>query len=623
MDKKLITGLILAGGRGSRMGNVDKGLQPFRGKPMAQHAIERLLPQVGSVMVNANRNIESWLELAAPVWQDETPGFAGPLAGLEAGLRHCVTPWLLAVPCDSPFLPPDLAERLGAAVEEHDADLAFAVTQEPGMRPQPHPVFCLVKASRLPVLSQYLAEGGRRMDGWYKDLKAVEVPFEDADAFRNINTIEELQGFDDTLPLSLAKVTSCLSGYDPDALPVRDAQRIIREFVQPVRAVEKVALRAALGRVLALDVISPIDVPAHDNSAMDGFALRGEDLRGDAPVTLRVIGTTYAGNASGLVPAAGECVRIMTGGVMPEGCDSVVPQEFVTQEGETITLPAGVIRAGDNRRFAGEDLKAGSAALKAGRVVRPPDLGMMASLGIAEVAVQRRLRVAFFSTGDELRSVGESLDEGCVYDSNRYTIYGMLQRLGCDLIDMGVVRDDPQALEDALRSACENADAIITSGGVSVGAADYTKQIMAKLGDVTFWKIGMRPGRPLAFGRVNSNGRSAFLFGLPGNPVAVMVSFYFFAREALLRMMGAEAPLPLLRARSSGAIRKKPGRTEYQRGILGRGADGHPEVRITGSQGSGILRSMSEANCMVVLHDEQGNVAAGDMVDVLVFEGLM
>jgi molybdopterin molybdotransferase len=590
---------------------------------MAQHAIERLVPQVGSVMVNANRNLESWLELAAPVWADETPGFAGPLAGLEAGLIHCATPWLLAVPCDSPFLPHDLAARLSAAVEEQDADLAFAVTREAGMRPQPHPVFCLVKASRLPVLSQYLAEGGRRMDGWYKDLKAVEVLFEDADAFRNINTLDELQGLDNTLPPSLSQVVSCLSGYDPDALPVRDAQRIIREFVQPVRAVEKVALRAALGRVLAEDIISPINVPAHDNSAMDGFALRGEDLRSDAPVTLRVIGTTYAGNASGLVPASGECVRIMTGGVMPEGCDSVVPQEFVTQEGDSISLPAGVIRAGDNRRFAGEDLKAGSPALKAGRVVRPPDLGMMASLGIPEVAVQRRLRVAFFSTGDELRSVGEPLGEGCVYDSNRYTIYGMLQRLGCDIVDMGVVRDDPQALEDALHSACENADAIITSGGVSVGAADYTKQIMAKLGDVTFWKIGMRPGRPLAFGRVNSNGRSAFLFGLPGNPVAVMVSFYFFAREALLRMMGADAPLPLLRARSAASIRKKPGRTEYQRGILARGEDGQPEVRITGSQGSGILRSMSEANCMVVLHDEQGNVAAGDMVDVLVFEGLM
>ena len=623
MDKHLITGLILAGGRGSRMGNVDKGLQPFRGTTMAQHVLERLAPQVGPVIINANRKLDSWRAFGVPVWPDETPDFAGPLAGLEAGLRHCATPWILAVPCDSPFLPGDLAQKLAAAVEAEDADLAFAVTQEPDMRPQPHPVFCLVKASRLPQLSQYLLEGGRRVDGWYKDLKAVEVLFEDADAFRNINTLDELKDMDNTLPPSLASVTSCLSSYDPDALPVRDAQRIIREFVQPVRAVEKVALRSALGRVLAADVISPIDVPAHDNSAMDGFALRGSDLRADAPLTLRVIGTTFAGNASGVVPAAGECVRIMTGGVMPAGCDSVVPQEFVRQDGDTIILPAGVIRPGDNRRFAGEDLKAGSPALSKGRMVRPADLGMLASLGIPEVAVQRRLRVAFFSTGDELRSVGEALDEGCVYDSNRYTIYGMLQRLGCDIVDMGVVRDDPAALEEALRSACENADAIVTSGGVSVGAADYTKQIMAKLGDVTFWKIGMRPGRPLAFGRIHSNGHSAFLFGLPGNPVAVMVSFYFFAREALLRMMGADAPLPLLRARSSGAIRKKPGRTEYQRGIVSRGADGEPEVRITGSQGSGILRSMSEANCMVVLHDEQGNVAAGDMVDVLVFEGLM
>jgi len=623
MDKHLITGLILAGGRGSRMGNVDKGLQPFRGTTMAQHVLERLAPQVGSVIINANRNLEDWRAFGMPVWPDQTPDFAGPLAGLQAGLRHCTTPWLLAAPCDSPFLPADLAERLAAAVDAEDADLAFAATQEPGMRAQAHPVFCLVKASRLPELSQYLLEGGRRVDGWYKDLKAVEVLFEDADAFRNINTPGELQELDNTLPPSLARVTSCLSSYDPDALPVRDAQRIIRDFVQPVQAVEKVALRAALGRVLAQDVISPIDVPSHDNSAMDGFALRGSDLRTDAPTTLRAIGTTFAGSASQLVPAAGECMRIMTGGVMPPGCDSVVPQEFISQDGDTITLPAGVIRTGDNRRFAGEDLKAGSPALSKGRVVRPPDLGMLASLGVPEVAVQRRLRVAFFSTGDELRSVGEPLGEGCVYDSNRYTIYGMLQRLGCDIIDMGVVRDDPAALEAALRSACENADAIITSGGVSVGAADYTKQIMAKLGDVTFWKIGMRPGRPLAFGRINSNGRSAFLFGLPGNPVAVMVSFYFFAREALLRMMGADAPLPLLRARSSGAIRKKPGRTEYQRGILARGPDGEPEVRITGSQGSGILRSMSEANCMVVLHDEQGNVAAGDAVDVLVFEGLM
>ena len=266
---------------------------------------------------------------------------------------------------------------------------------------------------------------------------------------------------------------------------------------------------------------------------------------------------------------------------------------------------------------------AGTAALRKGRLLHPADLGLLASLGIAEVAVQRRLRVAFFSTGDELRSVGETLDPGCVYDSNRYTLHGMLTRLGCDLLDMGVIRDDPASLEAAFRSACENADAIITSGGVSVGAADYTKQMMTQLGDVSFWKIGMRPGRPMAFGRIHSQGHSAFLFGLPGNPVAVMVTFYFLARQALLRMMGADATaLPLMRAKSVNAIRKKPGRTEYQRGILQAGADGTMCVTLTGAQGSGILRSMIEANCMVVLHDAQGMVQAGDLVDVVLFDGL-
>ena len=622
MNTESISGLVLAGGRGTRMGNVDKGLQPFGGSTMVAHVLDRLRPQVASVAINANQNLEAYGAFGVPVWPDDTPGFAGPLAGLEAGLRRCATPYLLSAPCDSPFLPSDLAARLLQGLEDAGADLALAVTEENGLR-QPHPVFCIIKSSKVDVLSAYLAAGGRRMDGWYPQIKVAEVLFEDAAAFRNINTRDELQSLDPARPPRLADVVSCLSAYDPDALPVRDAQQIIRDFVSPLRATEQVALRAALGRVLAADITSPIDVPAHDNSAMDGYALRGADLSPDTELRLRVIDTVYAGRTSGAVPGPGECVRIMTGGVMPAGCDSVVPQEFVTESGGVMIMAPGTIRAGDNRRLAGDDLKAGSAALRKGKVIRPADLGLLASLGVAEVPVRRRLRVAFFSTGDELRSIGQPLDEGCVYDSNRYTIYGMLTRLGCDIIDMGVVRDDPQALEDALVDACENADAIITSGGVSVGAADYTRQIMAKLGDVTFWKIGMRPGRPLAFGRIASRGHSAFLFGLPGNPVAVMVSFYFFAREALLRMMGAESPLPLLKARSVAPIRKKPGRTEYQRGVLSRGADGQPEVKITGSQGSGILRSMSEANCMVVLQDEQGSVQAGEMVDVLMFEGLI
>lgn len=424
---------------------------------------------------------------------------------------------------------------------------------------------------------------------------------------------------------TLSDVTNFLSDYDPNAVPVTLAQQIVRSCIAPVNAIEKIAIRAALGRVLATDITSPIDVPSYDNSAMDGYALRGSDLVAGTALTLRIVGTVYAGRAFDGAVGSGECVHIMTGGVMPDGCDTVIPQEF-TQDAmhDSVTLPASALRTGDNRRLKGEDLSAGQPALSKGKVLRPADLGLLASLGIAEVPVQRRLRVAFFSTGDELRSIGEPLDAGCVYDSNRYTLYGMLTRLGCDLIDMGVVGDTPAALEAAFRNACENADAIITSGGVSVGAADYTKQTMAQLGDVTFWKIGMRPGRPMAFGHINSNGKSAALFGLPGNPVAVMVTFYFFVRDALLQMMGASAaPLPLLRASAQAAMRKRPGRTEYQRGILSTDASGQQQVRITGSQGSGVLRSMSEANCMVVLHHEQGNVAAGDAVDVLPFEGLL
>jgi molybdopterin molybdotransferase len=423
---------------------------------------------------------------------------------------------------------------------------------------------------------------------------------------------------------SLQAIASCITGYDPQALPVAQAQEFIARLVPRVEAVERLALRSALGRVLAHDVISTIDVPAHDNSAMDGYALRSAELSADAPSRFALAGTGLAGQRfEGEVPA-GHCLRIMTGAVMPAGLDTVVPQEFTTLEGERVVVPPNVVRSGDNRRRAGEDLARGDAALTAGRILRPADLGLLASLGLGEVPVRRRLRVAFFSTGDELRSIGEPLDAGCVYDSNRYTLWGMLQRLGVELLDLGVVRDEPAALEAAFRQAAESADAVITSGGVSVGEADYTKRIMAELGEVLFWRIAMRPGRPMAIGRIESRGRSAILFGLPGNPVAVMVTFYAFVRDALLAMSGAAAePLPLLRAASLQPIRKKPGRTEYQRGIVTRDADGRCQVAITGSQGSGILRSMSVANGLVLLHHAQGDVAAGEAVDVLPFDGLV
>jgi molybdopterin molybdotransferase len=424
---------------------------------------------------------------------------------------------------------------------------------------------------------------------------------------------------------SLAEIAAQVAGYDPNALPVAQAQDFIARLVPRVQAVESLAIRSALGRVLARDIVSAIDVPAHDNSAMDGYALRSGDLTAGGDTLITVAGTALAGEQYAGAVAAGQGVRIMTGAVMPAGLDTVVPQEFTRTEADgRVRIPAGTVAAGDNRRLAGEDLARGEVALAAGRLLTPADLGLLASLGQAEVPVFRRLRVAFFSTGDELRSIGEPLDEGCVYDSNRYTIWGMLQRLGVDLIDMGVVRDDPAALREAFTRAAASADAVITSGGVSVGEADHTKQVMRDLGEVLFWKIAMRPGRPMAIGRIGESGHQAMLFGLPGNPVAVMVTFYAFVREALLAMSGATPqPLPLLRAVSVDALRKKPGRTEYQRGIVTQADDGRWQVQITGAQGSGILRSMSQANGMVVLHHGQGNVAAGDLVDVLPFNGLV
>ena len=405
-----------------------------------------------------------------------------------------------------------------------------------------------------------------------------------------------------------------------------------------------------LGRVLANDVISPFDVPPHDNSAMDGYAFDGQQLTSGAALELQVVGTALAGKAwqgSDGPVKTGQCVKIMTGAILPQGLDTVVPQEFVklNQIGETshIAIPPGIMHAGDNRRLRGEDLTQGQPALQKGELLTPARLGLTASLGLNTLRTWRPLRVAYFSTGDEILSLGEAPREGTVYDSNRYTVFGLLSRLGCQVIDMGVVRDDPALLEAAFTHAAAQADVIITSGGVSVGEADFTKAMMKKLGDVAFWRIAMRPGRPMAVGRLltgqstpdphetgvissqkHSDPEAAILFGLPGNPVAVMVTFLAFVRPALLRMMGANpAAQPFLRARSTEAIRKKPGRTEYQRGWVSTAPDGSLQVKSTGNQGSGVLRSMAQANGLMVLHHAQGNVAIGDDVDVMMFDGVI
>jgi molybdopterin molybdotransferase len=424
-----------------------------------------------------------------------------------------------------------------------------------------------------------------------------------------------------TTPPTLREI-SCADDYDPNSMPVERARALIRDFLTPVAATERVHIRAALDRVLAQDVVSPIAVPGHDNSAMDGWAVRFADLDPAGETTLRRIGESFAGAPWTGTLEPKSAVRIFTGGVMPGGADTVVMQERATEADGSVRIAAGAVaKAGQNRRFAGEDVKVGALVFARGQPVHPAELGMLASLGINEVTVFRKLRVAFFSTGDELRSIGTPLAHGQIYDSNRYTLYGLLTRLHCDVIDMGVVGDDPEALERAFTAAAASADVVITSGGVSVGEADYVRVLLEKLGEVLFWKIAMKPGRPLAYGRIGA----AHFFGLPGNPVAVMMTFYQFVRDALLVLQGRRdaVPPPLFQATLSTPIRKAPGRTEFQRGILARGADGGYTVRTTGDQGSGILSSMSRANCLIVLATDTGNVAAGEVVDVQLLEGLL
>ncbi len=429
---------------------------------------------------------------------------------------------------------------------------------------------------------------------------------------------------------NLEQIAAELQGYDPQALSADAVNAFLAELVQPLSAstdTETLPLMQAHHRVLAADIISPVSVPPHNNSAMDGYAFDGAALQPGQPLVLQPVGgTAFAGAAWQGSVGPGQCVKIMTGAIMPAGLDTVVPQELTqaTADGG-ITIAANVLQRGDNHRLAGEDLMQGQPALRTGQRLNPAALGLAASLGLPTVTVFRRLKVAYFSTGDEILSLGEAPREGAVYDSNRYTVFGLLQRLGCEVIDLGVVHDDPARLQAAFRQAAAQADAIITSGGVSVGEADHTKAMMRELAaddasgqsGVAFWRIAMRPGRPMAVGRFGHT----ILFGLPGNPVAVMVTFLAFVRPALLRMMGCAAAAPvLLKAHSAEAIRKKPGRTEYQRGTVFTAADGSLHVRTTGSQGSGVLRSMVEANGLIVLPHAQGNVAVGDEVSVMMLE---
>jgi molybdopterin molybdotransferase len=413
--------------------------------------------------------------------------------------------------------------------------------------------------------------------------------------------------------LTLSTLAS-MEDYDPNSMPVEQARQLIKQFLAPVTEYENIKIQDAFHRTLAADVLSPMNVPPHNYSSMDGYAVRHADLTG-ASNKLKKIGSSFAGHGFAGSVAAGECVRIMTGALIPDGCDSVVMQEQVKVDGELIEIGSGHKR-GQNIRLVGEDIQQGAVVLAQGQRINAAEMGLLASLGFAEISVFRKLKIAIFSTGDELVQPGNALAGGQIYDSNRFTLIGLLTELGAEILDMGNIRDDKNAVREALQKASSQADAIITSGGVSVGDADYIKELLDELGEVVFWKLAMKPGRPLAYGKV---GHCHF-FGLPGNPVAVMVTFLQFVRNALWELMG-QHPKPVFsfQAICTTPIKKAAGRTEFQRGILTQGEDGIWMVKTTGEQGSGILSSMSRANCFIVLPMEQGNVEKGSVVQIQLF----
>jgi len=637
-----ISCIILAGGRATRMGGIDKGLIPLVNKPLIAHVIERLKPQVDELLINANRQLDAYQVYDLPILQDINPDFIGPLAGFQLGLSHAKFDYVCIVPCDSPLVPTDLAARLLSALIEHQAEMVVAKSDG-----NAHPVFCLCKKSVLTSLEHYLEKGERKISTWQKSLQYIELDLSNpnaqgiTEAFTNLNTVEELKALafkiqhtsmtNQPTPLQtntaqLADFVthpSLMEDYDPNALSVNQAKQYIKQFLNPITDTETIPIEDSLHRVLAATIRSPANVPNYDNSAMDGYAFHSDHLKSEK-IQLKVIGTVLAGNGFNEVVKQGECARIMTGGMMPKGTDTVVMQEKVSRQDDMITLE-GEVKPYQNVRYAGEDLAINQTVLSKGHYIKPADIGLMASLGFAKVEVYRPLKVAIFSTGDELVSVGKSLERGQVYDSNRYTLMSMLKRLNVDVIDFGAIPDQADRLESTLLEASEQADVVITSGGVSVGEADYMKQLLAKHGQVLFWKISMKPGRPLAYGKLTKNGHNAQYFGLPGNPVAVMVTFYQFLREALFTMMGQDKmpPLPTFSVVCTENIKKMAGRTEFQRGICYLDADQTWKVKPTGAQGSAILSSMSAANCFIVLDETIGNLAAGSAVKVQLFEGLI
>ncbi|EGR2893126.1 bifunctional molybdopterin-guanine dinucleotide biosynthesis adaptor protein MobB/molybdopterin molybdotransferase MoeA [Vibrio parahaemolyticus] len=437
----------------------------------------------------------------------------------------------------------------------------------------------------------------------------------------NINDLDAIAQFvlqyvqDAKAPKSKEKDAACCDTLSPAFLSVVQGQEKVLSLVNTVSEIEACKIENAYGRVLAEDIISPVNVPQYTNSAMDGYAIRSDDVDRDS---YQVVAEVMAGHAYDQPLEVGQAVKIMTGAPTPLNGDTVVMREQASQEGDKVTFNGSNIKAGQNVRQAGEDLAIGSDVFTAGTRLASPEMGMIASLGFGEANVFRKLKVAVFSTGDEVQAPGTEQKANSIYDSNRFTIMGMLEKLGCEILDFGILEDNEQLMIEALENASAQADVVMTSGGVSVGDADYIKLALDKLGQIDFWRINMRPGRPLAFGQINNKP----FFGLPGNPVAVMVSFINFVEPALRKMQGEQGWKPLkVNAIATENLRSRQGRTEFSRGIYELDDTGRLTVLTTGKQGSGILRSMSEANCLIEISPAIDTVKAGESVTIIPLQG--
>ncbi len=437
----------------------------------------------------------------------------------------------------------------------------------------------------------------------------------------NINDLDAIAQFvlqyvqDAKAPKSKEKDAACCDTLSPAFLSVVQGQEKILSLVNTVSEIEACKIENAYGRVLAEHIISPVNVPQYTNSAMDGYAIRSDDVDRDS---YQVVAEVMAGHAYDQPLQVGQAVKIMTGAPTPLNGDTVVMREQASQEGDKVTFNSAHIKAGQNVRQAGEDLTIGSDVFTAGTRLASPEMGMIASLGFGEANVFRKLKVAVFSTGDEVQAPGTEQKANSIYDSNRFTIMGMLEKLGCEILDFGILEDNEQLMIEALENASAQADVVMTSGGVSVGDADYIKLALDKLGQIDFWRINMRPGRPLAFGQINNKP----FFGLPGNPVAVMVSFINFVEPALRKMQGEQGWKPLkVNAIATENLRSRQGRTEFSRGIYELDNTGRLTVRTTGKQGSGILRSMSEANCLIEISPAIDTVKVGESVTIIPLQG--